>query len=53
MAMCRRALEGREKVLVSDQPHTLFCVDGLVSILRKQRKDEEAGKLLKFDDRLS
>jgi hypothetical protein len=41
----RRALEGREKALGAEHPHTLTSADNLALMLRDQGKYEEAEKM--------
>jgi hypothetical protein len=43
--MNRRALEGREKVLGAEHPHTLASVANLATVLRGQGKYEEAEEM--------
>jgi len=43
--MIRRALEGYEKVLGSEHPHTLTSVSNLAILLRDQRKYKNAERM--------
>ena len=43
----RRALEGLEKVLGQDHPHTLICLNNLAILLKRDHRLREAVQLLR------